>query len=176
MPQTLVETVATLANAKNITHSGENALTITNASQKYQNCAQMLFNYGFSSFSLLRIDNVVNSDGSATSEISPFASALALNPVPVTFTVSGANTSYGQNVYLTGSRWEIGNWTTGSYAFPLSYSNGNWVGTIYLAQGVNYQFKAIKKDSSGNVTWEGGSNHTYTVPTGGGSDSYAWTN
>jgi hypothetical protein len=108
--------------------------------------------------------------------MTPFADAIAMKPVAVNFTVSGANTSYGQNVYLTGSRWEIGDWTTGSYAFPLSYSNGNWVGTMYLGQNRAYEFKAIKKDGSGNVTWENGSNHSYTVPTGGGSYTWSWVN
>lgn len=138
MPQTLVQKVASLANDKGINISGENALANSNNSQAYQNCAKILFNYNFSSFTLLRINNVVDSSGNATSEMTPFTSALAVTPVPVKFTVSGANTYYSQNVYLTESRWEIGDWTTSSYAFPLFYSNGNWVGTIYLAQGTTY--------------------------------------
>lgn len=173
MAQTLVKNVATLATNKGIKHFGENALAISNNASAYQNCAKMLFNYNFSGFTLLRLSNIVNSNGTATSEMSTFKSVLIKTPVPVKFTVTNANTSYGTNVYITGNAWELGNWTTGEYAFPLSYSNGNWVGTAYLSQGTTYEFKAIKVDSSGNVTWESGSNKSYTVPAGGGS--YNWS-
>jgi hypothetical protein len=175
-PKTLVAKVASLANSKGIRHFGENALSISNNNQAYQNIAEMLFNYNFSGFTLLRLSNVTNNDGSATSEMAPFANALSLNPVPVTFTVNNANTSYGQNIYVSGSRWELSNWTTGSYVSPLNYNNGNWTGTTYLGEGRTYQFKAIKKDNSGNVSWQSGDNKSYTVPSGGGSYNWNWSN
>lgn len=175
-PKSLVINVANLASSKGIRHFGENALAISNNNQAYQNVAEMLFNYKFSGFTLLRLGNVVNSNGTGTSELAPFADTLAMKPAPVTFTVNNANTSYGQNVYVTGSRWELSNWTTGVYPLSLTYSNGSWTGTTYLGEGRNYQFKGIKKDSSGNVTWEGGNNKSYTVPTGGGSYTWSWTN
>lgn len=175
-PKSLVINVANLATAKGIKHFGENALAISNDSQKYQNCAEMLFNYKFSGFTLLRMANLVNSNGSATSEMAPFADILAMKPVPVSFTVNNANTYYGQNVYVVGNRWELAKWTTGVYPFALSYSNGRWIGTAYLGEGRYYEFKAIKKDGSGNVIWEGGGNKVYTVPAGGGSYTWSWTN
>ena len=175
-PKTLVAKVANLANSKGIRHFGENALSISNNNQAYQNIAEMLFNYNFSGFTLLRLSNVTNNDGSATSEMAPFANTLSLKPVPVTFTVNNANTSYGQNIYVSGSRWELSNWTTGSYVSPLNYNNGNWTGTTYLGEGRTYQFKAIKKDNSGNVSWQSGDNKSYTVPSGGGSYNWNWSN
>lgn len=175
-PKTLVAKVANLANSKGIRHFGENALSISNNNQAYQNIAEMLFNYNFSGFTLLRLSNVTNNDGSATSEMAPFANALSMKPVPVTFTVNNANTSYGQNIYVSGSRWELSNWTTGSYVSPLNYNNGNWTGTTYLGEGRTYQFKAIKKDNSGNVSWQSGDNKSYTVPSGGGSYNWNWSN
>lgn len=175
-PKTLVANVASLANSKGIRHFGENALPISNNNQAYQNIAEMLFNYNFSGFTLLRLSNVTNNDGSATSEMAPFANALSLNPVPVTFTVNNANTSYGQNIYISGSRWELSNWTTGSYVLPLNYNNGNWTGTTYLGEGRTYQFKAIKKDNNGNVSWQSGDNKLYAVPSGGGSYNWNWSN
>lgn len=175
--RTLVTNVATLANQKGIRHFGENALAITNDNQKYQNIAEMLYNYNFSGFTLLRITNLFDTNGNViTSELDPFTDALALKPVPVNVTVNNANTFYGQNVYLTGSRWELGNWTTGDYPFALGYNDGAWTGTIYLGEGHNYEFKAIKKDSSGNLIWQSGNNESYTVPTGGGSFTWNWTN
>ncbi len=175
-PKTLVKNVANLASAKGINHFGENALSISNNNQAYQNVAEMLFNYNFSGFTLLRINNLIDGNGNATAELAPFSDTLAVKPVPVKFTVNNANTIYGQNVYVTGTRWEMSNWTTGSYATPLSYDNGNWVGTTYLGQGHTYQFKAIKKDGSGNVSWQGGTNNSYTVPSDSGSYTWNWTN
>lgn len=175
-PKTLVKNVANLANIKGINHFGENALSISNNNQAYQNIAEMLFNYNFSGFTLLRINNLIDNKGNATSELTPFSDTLAMKPVPVKFTVSNANTTYGQNVYVTGTRWEMSNWTIGSYATPLSYDKGNWIGSTYLGEGRTYQFKAIKKDGSGNISWQNGTNNYYTVPSGGGSYTWNWIN
>ena len=168
-PKSLVINVANLATSKGIKHFGENALAISNNNQAYQNTAEMLYNYNFSGFTLLRLANLVNTNGSPTSEMDGFRNALSLKPVPVKITVNNANTSYGQNVFITGSGWELANWTTGVYPFPLTYTNGSWAGTVYLGEGRNYQFKAIKKDANSNIVWENGNNKSYTVPTGGGN-------
>lgn len=179
MPQALVEKVASLCNQDGVPHSGENALAISNDQSKYNNAAQMTFNYGFDGFALLRLNNVVNSDGSPTSELSPFTQTLALTPQRVTITISGANTSYGQNVYIVGDREEFGGWNT-NYAVPATYiGNGVWQATFNLGANHSYQFKAFKEDGSGNITWENGSNHTWSVPySSGGTASYSlnWQN
>jgi beta-amylase len=174
-PKSLVMTVATLANSKGIKHFGENANSIT-AEVKYQNCAEMLFNYKFSGFSLLRIGDVVNEDGSKTGNMDHFKKILVKEPVAVNFTVNGANTKPGQNLFLTGNRWEFANWTTEGYAFPLRYSGGQWKGTMYLDANSTYEFKALKKDENWKINWEGGNNKTYTVPAGGGSYTWTWRN
>lgn len=173
-PKSLVINIANLATAKGIKHFGENALPIINNSQAYQNTAEMLFNYKFSGFTLLRLANVVNSNGTATSELAPFADTLVMKPVPVTFTVNNVTLNSGQSLYLTGSRWEMANWTTGLYPSNLTYSNGSYKVTTYLGEGRSYQFKTIKKDASGNVIWQGGNNQNYTVPVGGGSYTFSW--
>lgn len=179
MPQTLVEQVANLCNQDGVPHSGENALAISNDQSKYNNAAQMTFNYGFNGFALLRLSNVVNSDGTPTSELSPFTQTLALTPQQVTITVNGANTSYGQNVYIVGDREEFGGWNT-NYAVPATYiGNGVWQATFNLGANHTYQFKAIKEDGAGNITWEGGSNHSWSVTyISGGTASYTlnWQN
>lgn len=88
--------------------------------------------------------------------------------IPVTFNVNNAATSYGQNVYISGSLSELGNWAPASSAGAAACPNyPNWQLTIELPAGQSFEFKAIKKDSSGNVTWQDGSNHTYTVPSSG---------
>ncbi|HJU92182.1 MAG TPA: carbohydrate-binding module family 20 domain-containing protein [Pyrinomonadaceae bacterium] len=43
----------------------------------------------------------------------------------------------------------------------------NWFIVAAVPAGQTIQFKFIKIAANGAVTWEAGSNHQYTVPTGG---------
>ncbi|MFC5449373.1 family 14 glycosylhydrolase [Paenibacillus aestuarii] len=178
-PQALVQYVANLCIQKGVPHDAENALAISGNQTLYNSAAFNTFNYGFNGFALLRLENVVNANGTATSELSPFTQTLALQPQQVTVTINGANTVTGQNVYLIGDRMEFGVWNT-SYAIPATYAgNGVWTATFYLGANHTYNFKAIKKDGSGNITWENGSNHSWSVPyVAGGSTPYTlnWQN
>lgn len=97
------------------------------------------------------------------------------NLVPVTFTVRNATTYWGQNVYITGNCAELGNWNTAVAVGPgLCPNYPTWTITAYLVPGTVIEFKAIKKDDSGNVTWQSGNNRTYTVPASGGQYSFNW--
>jgi hypothetical protein len=50
-----------------------------------------------------------------------------------------------------------------------------WFSMASVPAGANIQFKFFIKHSDGTVTWEGGSNHTYTVPSSGtGNVTVAW--
>jgi alpha-amylase len=42
-----------------------------------------------------------------------------------------------------------------------------WVGTINIPATTTFQYKYIKKDGSGNVTWESGTNRSFTTGTNG---------
>lgn len=175
-PKSLVIQVANLAAQKGIRINGENALSIGNASQ-YQNIAEMLFNYKFSGFTLLRMSSLVNTDGSKTALMDAFRDVLALTPVAATFIVKNAPTASGDSVYLTGSRWEIANWTTGLYPFKLSYNSAtsDWRGTVYLGAGRSYEFKAIIKDANGALkAWEPGDNNSWTTPASAATYTIQW--
>jgi hypothetical protein len=43
----------------------------------------------------------------------------------------------------------------------------NWFLNASVPAGTRLQFKFIKIAANGTVTWENGSNHSYTVPTSG---------
>jgi hypothetical protein len=106
---------------------------------------------------------------------------LAAKLIPVTFTVNNAaSTSVGDYIFLAGSTVELGNWGTtfDTAVGPMLDPNyPNWFLNVSLPAGQTVQFKFIKITSSGAVTWEGGSNHTYTVPTSGvGSVNITWQN
>ncbi|WP_433618487.1 carbohydrate-binding module family 20 domain-containing protein [Dactylosporangium sp. CA-139114] len=90
----------------------------------------------------------------------------------ISFTVSGAPT--GNPVYLVGSVPQLGSWNTAN-ALPMTASGANWTTTVSLPAGTGIEYKFITKTGSGTVTWEPGSNHTYTVPaSGSGAISTTW--
>ncbi|WP_084571257.1 alpha-amylase family glycosyl hydrolase [Deinococcus misasensis] len=89
----------------------------------------------------------------------------------VTFQVQ-ASTFFGQSVHLVGNISQLGAWNTAnSLAMTASNCSGSvctWKVTTTLPAGA-IQFKFIKKpgDGGASLTWEGGSNRSYTVPTTG---------
>jgi hypothetical protein len=76
-----------------------------------------------------------------------------------------------ETVKIAGSASALGAWDT-SKAVTLGsqgYTSTNtiWNGTVSFAAGSYFEWKIIKVNTSSNaVTYEGGSNRAYTVPTG----------
>ncbi|MFI2304122.1 carbohydrate-binding module family 20 domain-containing protein [Actinacidiphila glaucinigra] len=80
---------------------------------------------------------------------------------------ANATTVWGQNVYVVGGNAALGNWNTGS-ALPMSSAAYPvWKLDVSMGAGTSFEYKYIKKDGNGNVTWESGTNRTATVPTSG---------
>lgn len=105
---------------------------------------------------------------------------LTANQVTVRFKVNNATTSLGQNVYLSGNVAELGAWNTSSAIGPMynvvEASYPTWYFDVSVPAGTTLQFKFIKVNGSA-VTWEGGSNHTYTAPASGvGTVTVDWQN
>ncbi|WP_431990839.1 carbohydrate-binding module family 20 domain-containing protein [Streptomyces albogriseolus] len=78
-----------------------------------------------------------------------------------------ASTQLGQNIYVTGNNSALGNWNPAAAlkldpaAYPV------WKLDVALPAGTSFEYKYLRKDASGAVTWESGSNRTATVPSGG---------
>ncbi|MER7624246.1 carbohydrate-binding module family 20 domain-containing protein [Streptomyces sp. NPDC126503] len=78
-----------------------------------------------------------------------------------------ATTVTGQNIYVTGNRAELGNWNPAAApkldpaAYPV------WKLAVNLPAGTVFEYKYVRKDAAGNVTWESGANRTATVPASG---------
>ncbi|WNI25124.1 carbohydrate-binding module family 20 domain-containing protein [Streptomyces sp. ITFR-16] len=78
-----------------------------------------------------------------------------------------ATTQPGQNIYVTGDRSVLGGWNPAAAlkldpaAYPV------WKLDVSLPAGTSFAYKYIRKDASGNVTWESGANRTATVPASG---------
>ncbi|MCW7943730.1 alpha-amlyase [Streptomyces hygroscopicus] len=113
-----------------------------------------------------------NANRSATTT----ASALSLNnswnvadpdATDVTFN-EYATTDWGTNVYVVGSIASLGSWNTGD-AVPLSSAAyPTWSKLAIVPRSTAFTYKYLKKDGSGNVTWESGANRSYTTGTSSG--------
>ncbi|KAJ5687400.1 hypothetical protein N7536_010019 [Penicillium majusculum] len=104
-----------------------------------------------------------------TSTTTTTACATTSTTVQVTFNEL-VTTSYGQNVFVTGSISQLGSWSTSS-AIALSagsYTTSSplWTASIDLPAGTTFEYKFFKKGSDGSITWESDPNRSYTVPTG----------
>ena len=124
------------------------------------------------------INAQVKSSTGAVSNTIPFT-VLAAKLIPVTFTINNANpTSPGDYIFVSGSTVELGNWgsTFQTAIGPMLAPNyPNWFLNVSLPAGQTVQFKFIDIQANGNVVWENGSNHTYTVPsTGTGNVNVNW--
>ncbi|MFI8228029.1 carbohydrate-binding module family 20 domain-containing protein [Streptomyces sp. NPDC085900] len=81
-----------------------------------------------------------------------------------------ATTDWGTNVYLVGSVASLGSWNTAD-AIPLSSeSYPTWSKLVIVPKSTAFTYKYIKKDGSGNVTWESGTNRSCTT---GSSSGYS---
>ncbi|MEU8735806.1 carbohydrate-binding module family 20 domain-containing protein [Streptomyces halstedii] len=78
-----------------------------------------------------------------------------------------ATTVMGQNIYVTGNQAALGNWNPGSALKldPATYPV--WKLDVALPAGTAFEYKYVRKDAAGNVTWESGANRTATVPASG---------
>lgn len=90
--------------------------------------------------------------------------------VTVRFVVQNATTALGENVYLTGNVAELGNWTPASAVGPMFnqviHAYPTWYYDVSVPANTALEFKFLKKNGS-VVTWESGSNHTFTTPSSG---------
>jgi alpha-amylase len=85
----------------------------------------------------------------------------------VTVTVnSNTTTSFGQNVYLVGSVPALGSWDP-NLAVPLSSAGYPvWSATAPVPTNTPFQYKYIKKNADGSITWESDPNRAASTGTG----------
>lgn len=77
--------------------------------------------------------------------------------VAATFAVD-AQTVWGENIFVVGNRPELGNWNTGNGVALSAATYPIWRGTVVLPHDVTFEYKYIKKNESGYVIWESGTN------------------
>ncbi|GAA4687089.1 carbohydrate-binding module family 20 domain-containing protein [Phytohabitans rumicis] len=81
--------------------------------------------------------------------------------VAVTFGVN-ATTWWGQNVFVVGNVPALGSWNPANAVAMSAATYPVWRATVDLPTGERFEYKYIKKDPDGTVTWEAGENHYYT--------------
>ena len=110
--------------------------------------------------------NSVPSICSATSAQGTYTTPTATAPLPPCTTVSSVaitfnaveSTTFGETVLLAGSISQLGSWNMAK-AVPLSAIDyrseyPRWFVTVTLPAGTTFQYKFIKQESSGSITYE----------------------
>lgn len=92
----------------------------------------------------------------------------------VTFNVR-ATTSLGENIYVTGQLTQLGNWAPASAkllsATKYTSSDPLWFAEVELPAGTVFEYKYLRKTSSGAVVWESDPNRRFTTAAGCGSSN-----
>jgi alpha-amylase len=118
--------------------------------------------------------------GAAAIHVNAKLDGTAPPPPPSTVTVTfneAADTNFGENIFVTGSIAALSTWNPAS-ALPLTRisgtgTRGNWQATLTLPAATAVEYKYIKKDGAGTVTWESGANRALTTGAGGSAQSTA---
>jgi alpha-amylase len=87
----------------------------------------------------------------------------ACGSVETTFSVT-APTGPGETIKVTGNQAALANWNT-TAAVPLTNNGGVWSTTVTLPANTTVEYKYIRVNSSGHVTWEYDPNRVRTTPT-----------
>ena len=110
--------------------------------------------------------NTVPTSCSATSATGIYTTPTATTPLPPCTTVSSVavtfnvaeSTTFGETILLAGSVQQLGDWNTAN-AVALSavdYQSGypRWFVTVSLPAGTTFQYKFVKEESGGSVSYE----------------------
>lgn len=122
----------------------------------------------------------VTTASSITSSAFPNFKILSGEQTAVRFMVNDAYTSFGSNVYLVGNIPELGSWDPNKAIGPMFNNTPSiamyptWFFDVSVPKQTYIEYKFIKIDQFGNVTWESGGNHTYTTPSTTGQVSVNW--
>ncbi len=78
-----------------------------------------------------------------------------------------ATTVYGQNVFVVGDCAELGGWDPAKAVALSSSTYPVWRAAVTLPAGTTVQYKFVRKEANGSVTWESGANRSVTAPASG---------
>ncbi|GAA4622391.1 carbohydrate-binding module family 20 domain-containing protein [Cellulomonas oligotrophica] len=96
----------------------------------------------------------------------PTPTPTATGTTGLTFAVN-ATTTWGQNIYAVGDQPALGSWAPASGVALSASTYPVWRGAVTLPPGTRVEYKYVRIDGSGGVTWETGANRVVTVPASG---------
>lgn len=166
LPSTLVDTVSSIANTKGVRLNGENALPTGGSG--FQKIEEKITKFGYHGFTLLRLNNLVNSDGSPTGEMNGFKQYIISKAKPGD---NGGGTGNKVTVYYKKGfnspyihyRPAGGNWT----AVPgvkMQDAEISGYAKITVDIGSASQLEAAFNDSNNN--WDSNNTKNYFFTTG----------
>lgn len=161
MPSTLVDTVSSIANSKGVRLNGENALPASGTGS-FSKIEEKITKWSYNGFTLLRLANVVNSDGSVTGEMANFKNyvikyAAQQHNLVTVYYKKGYSTPY---IHY---RAAGGTWTTApGLKMADSEVSGYTKATIDIGSAT--QLEACFTDGNGN--WDSNSMKNYFFNTG----------
>ncbi|MGY5484530.1 family 14 glycosylhydrolase [Paenibacillus sp. ALE2] len=165
LPSTLVDTVSSIANAKGVRLNGENALPTGGSG--FQKIEEKITKFGYHGFTLLRINNLVNNDGSPTGELSGFKQYIISKAKPDNNGGTGNKVTIyykkGFNSPYIHYRPAGGNWT----AVPgvkMQDAEISGYAKITVDIGSASQLEAAFND--GNNNWDSNNTKNYLFSTG----------
>ena len=78
-----------------------------------------------------------------------------------------AETRWGETIYLVGNHPLLSEWVP-TAAIKLSPASWPvWNVTVSLPAGTSFEYRYVKRDASGKMDWERGSNRSFTTPSSG---------
>ncbi|USB33179.1 family 14 glycosylhydrolase [Paenibacillus sp. YPG26] len=165
-PQDLIAKVSELAREKGIALEGENALPVGNA-EGFKTIYDVVNDYNYGIFTLLRLQNVVKADGTPTNLLDPFVTTLRLGELPqqrVTINIYDPQKDPNAKVSLVGNTGAMGNWNPTAGAAMKYLGDGHWQTTLNLTATATYEFKANRVDDKNKPVWGADPNLSWTVP------------
>lgn len=121
-------------------------------------------------------NNITVTKGSSVSNAFVY-SVLSGDQNQIIFHVQ-ANTAMGENIYIVGNIPELGSWDPNNCTEAMLNPNyPEWFLPVSVPAGTQIEFKFIKKDATGAVTWESGENRVITSSSSstGSIDTEAYT-
>jgi len=147
--------------------------TFTNGSGTWDNNGSK--NYALTSGVSAVKDGVVTTTDPCAGSTGGGGTGIGDGTTAVTFAVN-ATTVFGQNIFVVGNVAALGSWDTSKAVALSSASYPVWKGTVSLPTGTAVEYKYIRKNADGSVTWESGANRTTTPSGSSAAVSDTWRN
>nr|OQO20802.1 hypothetical protein B0A51_15352 [Rachicladosporium sp. CCFEE 5018] len=115
--------------------------------------------------------SAISASSSTSSTLSSTTSSATstCTAIPVGFSVY-EQTSFGESISVVGSAPQLGSWNTTNSVYMTASANYSasypeWSsGVVYFAPGSQFTYKYIRYSTDGTVTYEGGSDRFFIVP------------